>query len=157
MQLTIPLKEGSTPTDIANTLRFHANLFEGMDPKAAASRKNTAAPETGGEDFEAPTTTTKTSKKAAAKAAPADDESADFSEETTTSDEDDFMAAAAPETKAATKKKYTANDVNDACKAKAQASDRATVLGILKKKFKVSSVTELKPDQYADVITAMKV
>lgn len=55
-------------------------------------------------------------------------------------------------------KKLTADDVNDACKARARAlrGTRAEVLSILKKKFKVKSVSDLEPSQYADAIKAMK-
>lgn len=63
--------------------------------------------------------------------------------------------------KAKKAKKLTADDVNEACKALLSAlgggkTARAKVLGILKKKFKTESVSELKPDQYAAVIKAME-
>lgn len=90
-----------------------------------------------------------------------DDDDGDFGAEAGEDDtaEDDFdepapkKKAAAKETKAA---KLTAKDVNAACKERAGRTNRADVLGILKKKFKVTSVTELKPEQYADVIKTMK-
>lgn len=57
-------------------------------------------------------------------------------------------------------KKISLDDVNDACKARALETGgkegRQEVLNILKKKFKVKSVTELEPEQYASVIAAMK-
>jgi hypothetical protein len=54
------------------------------------------------------------------------------------------------------KTKVTLDDVNDACKERARNSNRAEALGILKKKFKVDSVSDLKPEQYEAVIKAMK-
>lgn len=57
--------------------------------------------------------------------------------------------------KAKKEKKITIDQVNDACKTRAGRSNRAEVLGILKKKFKTQSVSELKETQYADVIKAM--
>lgn len=57
-------------------------------------------------------------------------------------------------------KKITVDDVNDACKARAAETGgkegRQEVLTILKKKFKVASVNDLEPEQYAAVIAAMK-
>lgn len=58
-------------------------------------------------------------------------------------------------------KKLTADDVNDACKLRAKRNGggkdgRNEVLAILKKKFKVTSVMDLKEDQYAKVIAAMQ-
>lgn len=66
-------------------------------------------------------------------------------------------AAPAKGTKAAAKKKITLDDVNDACKAHAQANGRPATLAILKKKFKTESVTALKPEQYEACISAMAV
>lgn len=57
-------------------------------------------------------------------------------------------------------KKLTVDDVNDACKARAAKvggkEGRTEVLNILKKKFKTTSVSELKPDSYAAAIAAMR-
>jgi Tfp pilus assembly protein PilE len=81
---------------------------------------------------------------------------AEFDSEVEEDDEaDDFM-----ETKVQTKaKKLTINDVNDACKSRAMQTGgkegRNEVLSILKKKFKATSVSELKPEQYAAAISAM--
>lgn len=52
-------------------------------------------------------------------------------------------------------KKLTVDDVNDACKAHAGRHNRAETLALLKKKFKVSSVTELEPEDYEACIEAM--
>jgi len=180
MQITITVKDGATNTEIAAALRWRANLIDGMEPKAASSVANTSTPgevktatkakaqaapapeadDAGDEDFAA-APAKKTSGKKAAAAASFEDED-DSAEEAQTSseaddagDDDDFMAEA-PKTKAKAKK-ITVNDVNDACKAKAKASDRKAVLAILKKQFGVTSVTELDQKQYADVIKAMAV
>jgi hypothetical protein len=106
-------------------------------------------------------------KRAAAKkkAAAADD---DFAEDEGEEFEggDDFEEEA-PKKKAAKKKvakktgarkkKTSVNAVNDACKSlAATCGDRKVVLGILKKDFGVTSVTELEPTQYDEVIQAMK-
>lgn len=57
-------------------------------------------------------------------------------------------------------KKITIETVNDACKAKAAKiggkEGRLAVLKVLKKKFKTETISDLKPDQYAAVIAAMK-
>lgn len=78
-------------------------------------------------------------------------------------DEESEDEADEVEMKASKKKapKLTIDDVNDACKAKAQSiggkEGRQIVLGVLKKKFKTTSVSELKPEQYALAIAAMEV
>lgn len=75
-------------------------------------------------------------------------------------DEDDADAEEAPPAKTK-KKKLTVNDVNDACKKRAASvggkAGRDEVLKILKKKFKVESVADLEPEQYADAIEAVAV
>lgn len=60
--------------------------------------------------------------------------------------------------KAKTKKavKFTEKDVNEACKAHAKEHGKAATLKILNGKFKVKSILELKPEQYAQVIAAME-
>ncbi len=52
--------------------------------------------------------------------------------------------------------KHTADDINAACKLRAKQSGRPHVLNILKKKFGVTSISDLQPHQYGDVIEAMK-
>lgn len=103
---------------------------------------------------------TKTAKPAAGKKKPAASDDDGFGDEVGEGDGDDdgFGDDAAP-AKAAPKKetkKYTHKDVVAACKARTEQDDRATVLNILKKQFKVTSTTDLKPEQYADVIKALK-
>lgn len=173
MQLVINVKEGATAKDIATQLRWQANLIEGMEPKKAASTEATSATAT-----KSPAT-----KKAAAPAAPApavveedDDFKADADEASGFDDDDNDTVAeasfddAAPEEVEEKKpaktaangsngkaKKVTLDDVNDACKAHAQAKGRPATLAILQKKFKTQSVTALKPEQYEMAIAAMSV
>lgn len=75
-------------------------------------------------------------------------------EETASDDDDGFMAEEAPK-KAAKAKKLTIDDVNDACKARAGRSNRAEVLGLLKKHFKTESVTKIDPKDYEKAIKIM--
>lgn len=76
-------------------------------------------------------------------------------------DDADFTAPSAKTAKPPKAKKWTVDDVNDACKKKASSiggkEGRAKVLSILKKNFKTESVSELKPEQYAACIQAMAV
>lgn len=60
---------------------------------------------------------------------------------------------------AASKKasKLTDKDVNNAAMAFAKKNGRPAVLEILSKKFKVKSILELKPEQYAVVVKALAV
>lgn len=162
MQLVINVKEGATNKDIAAQLRFQAGLIEGIDPKVAASRKNTDAPtkeidSDDDDEFAKAETKTKTTRAAKAAAASFEDDSTDEETVAEVETDDDFMEPAPAKTAKKGAKKFTVNDVNDACKAKAAATDRKTVLGILKKKFGVASVTELKAEQYGDAIKAMAV
>jgi hypothetical protein len=64
-------------------------------------------------------------------------------------------AAAAKTGKAAKPKKITLDDVNDACKAHAQANGRPATLDVLQKNFKTQSVTALKAEQYEKCIALM--
>ncbi len=158
MQLTITVKDGATNVDIAQALRFQANLIEGMDPKTAASRKATtraaAVEEEETEETEEETDEDFAPKKktAAKKAAASFDDDGEEEEETE-------EEAPAPKSKKA--KKITIDDVNDACKARAAATGgkegRNEVLKILKKNFKTESVSALKPEQFQAVIDAMEV
>lgn len=55
-------------------------------------------------------------------------------------------------------KKFTDKDMNTAALLHAKANGgKAATLEILKKKFKVKSILELKPEQYAAAIKALKV
>lgn len=171
MQLVITVRDGATTSEMSAALRFQANLFDGIEPKAAASKELTGAPAVG-------KTTTAATTKAKPKAPPVEDADDDFAQaeeedsgvdfdaEESSEEEDDF--AAPPEKKAAAKKaaapkppKLTIDDVNDACKKKAASiggkPGREKVLAALKKHFKTSSVSELKPEQYAACIKLMEV
>ena len=81
------------------------------------------------------------------------------------SDDEEEEEVVAPK-KAAKAKKLTSDDVNNQAKAYATAlikrgktgpEARKAVVAILKKKFEVSSVTELESDQYAAVIKALAI
>lgn len=162
MQLTFNFEDTATPQSIAAKLRMQAGLLEGLTPKDAASRKNTDSPkaeraaeadETDNDDdsdFTA-NSTTKTNKKSAVTT----------SFDDATDDEDADFTAPAKTAKPEKKKKWTIDDVNDACKARAAKTGgkkgRAEVLAILTKKFETTSVSELEPEQYAEAIAAMKV
>jgi hypothetical protein len=155
VQMTFTFKEGTKPAEMATKLRWHAGLLEGLAPKVAASVKNTAPAvdetEVGttsdDEDF-APKKKSAAQRVAAAFDAEESEEAAD----------EDFTTPAPAAKKA---KKLTIDDVNDACMARSRQiggkEGRIEVLAILKKKFKTTSVTDLEPEQYADVIKVMKV
>ncbi len=130
-------------------------------PADTAGARPLAALEEGEEDF-AP-------KKAAKKKAAAFDEEEEEEEiapaakaaakKTAASFDEEEEEAPAPKAKKAPK--VTIDDVNDACMEKMRAlggnkKAREQVVAILKKKFKVETVTELKPEQYADAVEAMQ-
>jgi len=160
---------GANRVELAGKLRAFADNFDGTpagaDGKVTKSAKTTKAAqvETTDEDDDFGKADKKTKETKASKAAAASFEEDDATEETVTEtaevteSEDDFMDAAPKAAAKKTAKKLTVNDVNTACKEKAAATDRKTVLSILKKKFNVASVTELKAEQYGDVIKAMAV
>ncbi len=91
---------------------------------------------------------TKRATKAKVAAASFDDEDEDETEEP--------APKAAKPTKAAKAPKLTLDDVNDACKERCARTNRADVLGILKKNFKVKSVTDLEPTDYAQCIKLLR-
>lgn len=104
----------------------------------------------------------KNSKKKSADFDDDEDEIEDDDEdaEEKSDDEDESEVEEAPAAKKGRAKKVTVDDVNEACKMRARAGGkegRAQVLGILKKKFKTESVSELEPDQWQACIDAMKV
>jgi hypothetical protein len=95
-----------------------------------------------------------------------DEEDSDDAEPEASEEDSDDDAESEPVKKKGKAKKLTSEDVNAACKERVKreiedngssAKDaRAVVSGILKKKFKVSSVTDLDEDQFTAVIKAMK-
>lgn len=149
---------------------FLANLTEQLDrmEQLAAGQKITGPKTIAAVDVdEDDDFTPAPKKKAAAKKASAgfdqDDEDVEpapkYAEETEVEEDEDFTAPPKKAAKAKAKK-ITLDDVNDACKARAAATGgkkgREEVLGILKKKFKTTSVSELEPEQYAAAIKAME-
>lgn len=135
-------KVAATLTALPATAKNAKQAEEDFDEDEQA-----AATEDEDTDFAA---TKKTAKKTKA-AFDEDEETVEASED---EESEDFTE---PTTKKA--KKLTVEDVNDACKKRASKTGgkegRTEVLGILKKKFKTTSVSELKPEQYAAVIAAM--
>ena len=164
LSLTIPPK--ATSTEIAKSLRQYADMFEGADTTEMDTRKNPYSEED--DETEVVTPVKASSKKGGKKAASFDDDEDDTGTTAAASaieddeDEDDGFMEAPKKTAAVTKgktktKKITIEDVNDACKKFGKANGRPNVLKVLKKQFKVESVTELEPTQYAAVIEAMSV
>lgn len=153
---------GDNRVDLVHRLRAFADNLDGSP--ADASGKVTAKAKT------------KTTSKAAAAAPAVDEEDDDFKADTgeangfddaegeddgagfmeTTGAQGNGTGKAAGKTKAKPKK-ITLDDVNDACKAHAQAKGRPATLAVLEKKFKTQSVTALKPEQYEQCISAMTV
>ena len=116
------------------------------------------------------TTTVAASKKAAAKkAAPQVEETEEIDtdliggdeEETETEETDDALSfdsedeEEAPKAKKAPK--LTEKDVHAAAIAHAKKNTKAKTLELLQKKFKVKSIMELKPEQFAKAIEVLKV
>lgn len=165
MQLTLTFKEGSTNLDIAAALRYHANLIDGTKNLAAP-----AEPLTADEDAEETPAPKKTKAKTAAKAKPAaaasfeEDEETEVEEPATEEsfeDEESFDETPAPK-KAKAAAKITIDTINDACKAFARENGggkdgREAVLKILKKSFKVTSISELDVEDYPKVLKALAV
>jgi predicted transcriptional regulator len=159
MKLEVAMLVGAESKAFLATLTEQIDRLEKLTAGIAAPTKATkkaAAPapvedeeaeESEDKEFTAPT---KATKKAAAKS---------FDEDESENEEAEEETAPAPKSKKA--KKVTLDDVNDACKARAADTGgkegRTEVLGILKKKFKVASVSELKPEQYQAVIEAMAI
>lgn len=140
---------------VAKTLSAQGNT------KLNGKAKSIDEDETEGEDDDGEVDDFAPNKKAVAKAVKAFDEDEDDDSEAssavTLEDDEDDNFTDKPVSKKA--KKLTVEDVNTACKKKASdiggKEGRAQVLTILKKKFKTQSVSELKPEQYAAVISAM--
>lgn len=140
-------------------LKKFADLVERME--AAVATKATApeyttveVEETEDEDVEVKPSKKKPKAKPAVVEEAEDEEDAVEETEAEEDDESEEEEEEAPKAKPK-KKKLTIDDVNDACKARAKGGKRKEVLNILKKQFKVESVSELDEDQYADVIAAM--
>lgn len=108
-----------------------------------------------------PTTTGKRGRKAAPVADTdllADDSDAgeqlELGGDDTETEVDSFLEEPPKETKT---KKLTDKDVNTAAMAHAKKHGKPATMKILNGKFKIKSILELKPTQYAEVIKALKV
>lgn len=165
MQITLTFKEGSTNLDIAAALRYQANLIDGTKNLATP-----AEPLTVDEDAEETPAPKKRGRPAAAaapvkKAAPAsfdedEDEETPAVEAEESFEDEDFEETPAP--KKAKTAKVTIDDVNDACKAFARENGggkdgREATLKILKKHFKVTSISDLAVEDYPKVLKALAV
>ncbi len=150
-KLKVTVHVEGTPSEIAAQLLDHVAIYNKSPDSAAKADKAKAAKAEPAdddaeedEDFGAKKSSTKKASK--------------FEEESEDADEEEGFNKPAAKTKA---KKLTADDVNDAAKALAKSiggkEGREKVLGILKKKFKTTSVTELKPEQYEAAIEALAV
>lgn len=143
------LAGGKAPQTTA-ALELDSDDSESEDFAPASTTKKSKAQKTRSfedEEIEEELVPAKKTKSAAAASLPEEDED----------DNEDFTT---PKPKKKTEKKLTVDDVNDACKVRAQSiggkEGRKQVLLILKKKFKTESVSELKPEQYAEAISAMQ-
>lgn len=104
------------------------------------------------EEEEAPAKKTKGKKAAKFEDDDADEEESEEADDA----EDEEEEALAKKTKGGKKApKLTIDDVNDACMDRAGRSNRSEVLGLLKKHFKIKSVTELEPGDYEACIKLM--
>ncbi len=176
MKLELALLAGAETKQFLVDLTKQIDRLEALSGKAATapakstavkSVKNTAPVDADEEGEESNEDDDFAPKKNAGKkaAASAFEEDEDESEEAKASDEagdDDEGFMDAPPKKAPAKaKKLTVDDINDACKARAAATGgkegRTEVLALLKKHFKTSSVSEIKPDDYAKLIKVMAV
>lgn len=70
--------------------------------------------------------------------------------------EEEEIEEAPKKTAKAKTAKVTEKDVNAAALAHAKANTRPKTLALLKKHFKVGSISELKPDQYAKAVQVLK-
>lgn len=71
-------------------------------------------------------------------------------------DDEDEEVEVAPKKKSGKTAKVTEKELNAACMAYAKEHGRPATMKLLKSKFKVGSLTEIKPEQYAQVIAALK-
>lgn len=150
---------GDNRVDLVHRLRAFADNLDGSPAEATTGKVvSKTAP------------AKKAASKAAAPVVDDGDEDDGFAEDTgetngfDSDESEEGFDEAPPEKKAAPKKgtngkakKITLDDVNDACKAHAQAKGRPATLAVLQKHFKTQSVTALKPEQYETCISAMAV
>lgn len=140
--------------DLTKLVERMEKLAGGKPAKAAApAEEEEEQEETPPADEDDDFTAKKPTKAAKGKSFDEEEEEADFSAP---------PAKAAKGKAAAPKaKKYTADDLNDVCKAKAKSiggkKGRDAVLKILLDNFETESVSEIKPEQYAECIALMEV
>jgi len=185
MEITFSFEDNVKPVDIARKLRMQAGLLEGLTGREASAVENTdeqeARPIKTGlkrqaaavveDEFEDEISEPETSDDVVYDdpAEMLEDMSTEIEDAPEESFDDDEIEAAPVKKKAAAapakvqskgKKKITIDDVNDACRKLALKiggkPGREKVLGILQKKFKTKTVSALKPEQYADVLAALK-
>lgn len=137
LQITFTAKPGATNKDIAQALRFHAGLIEGLAPKEAASNENTKAV---------------LSKKG--KAPPVQEEQFDLGEQTGGEElvDEDPLGIGGEEEKAP---EITKEAVIKALQAYVKKNDRDKAIAIVKKFAKSGAVKDLTPDQYPKVMKAL--
>lgn len=147
-QVTVTVS-GASRVELVKNLRAFADNLDGS-PAQAKTGKVVAqedVEETADADDEEFAPKKKPAKKVAASF---DDEAEEEVEET----EDEEVEEEAPKAKKA--KAPTKDDVNEACKLHAKRHSFDDTKALLMKKFKTSSVSKLKPEQYPAVIAAMK-
>lgn len=154
---------GKDRTDLVRSLRSFADNLDGTPAEEAGLDDDNETEET-------PRALKKNTTKGKKAAAASMDDDDDNAMEADSDDDEDSMEASAddddededfvePVSKKKSKK-VTIADVNDACKKRSKAGGkegRAQVLKILKKKFGTETVSEIKPEKYADVIKALAV
>lgn len=160
-KLELALLVGAESKEWLASLDKIVTRLEKLQPKLASAKSLEEAEDDfdndeGEEDDEDFTPKKQAAKKNTFEDEDEEEESSEEEETEEASDDEDEEEDAPPKKKA---KKLTVDDVNDACKKKAAKiggkEGRNEVLKILKKKFKTTSVSELKPEQYAAAIAAM--
>lgn len=157
MQITMNFKDGATPKDIATQLRFQAGLFEGMEPKAAASRSNTdgekAEAAQAAEEKAPATTAKKTATKKAAKVVEPEEtfdlEASEAETEETSETEDAGWSEETEEEKAPAE--FTKKDVIAQLQAysKSKTGSREKAIAFVKKYAKSGNVNDVAEKDYA--------
>lgn len=147
---------GTNRVELAKNLRVWADNLEGA-PASKTGKVEAADRHVNDDEDEDFAPKAKATKKAAA-AFDDDEEEAPVKKSAskkaaTSFDEEDEEEA--PVVKKAKAPKLTIDDVIGACKLYAKENGRPATLALLKKKFKTTSVSDLKPEQFAAVIEVM--
>lgn len=179
MEITISIKNGTNPKDIAEALRKQATMFEGITGPKTKKAKPVEEDEEEVEDEDTDDAdeeeVDETSDDAddedsdgeedADDAGESEDDEEDASDESDDDDEADEPPAKStkstktktkPTIKLSAKEEKMLKEVNKALKDKARKSSFEDVQKWLKKKFNVTSVNQLKPSEFATVIKAAK-